>query len=424
MKWMQRVPNVDAAWLRMDRPNNPMMITGVIRLQGPVRWGRMEALIRGRLWNLYPRFRWLIGHRGPFGVPWWVEPDEPAMTKHIVRVCLEGGADAERAFIDQMLSTPLDPTEHVWQFHFVDLPDGSGLMLLRIHHVVADGMSLAQLFLELGDADLSERQGRTPEAMQVGSGFRERLKLVGRSTAELARLVTLPGEPDLGLKVPLGEAKSAVFLQPIPLDEVKAVARREGGTVNDVVLSVVAAGVRRHLLEAGVKPRPLRTFVPFNLRPVDPEVRYELGNRFGLVLSHLPVDATSWTERIRRIRKSMKRIKRGVQPLATYGALQLTGLTPLPLEKLVMALFGPKATLIVTNVPGPTRHLQMADHKVEDVMFWVPQSANLGFGVSILSYAGMVRIGIAVDKGCVPEPDAMAGHFHDAWLALKAGEAA
>ena len=77
-----------------------------------------------------------------------------------------------------------------------------------------------------------------------------------------------------------------------------------------------------------------------------------------------------------------------------------------------MSIFGAKATAVMTNVPGPRETIYMAGAPIREIMFWVPQSGRLGLGVSILSYAGNVTIGVATDVGLVPDPDQIIAGFN------------
>ena len=80
-------------------------------------------------------------------------------------------------------------------------------------------------------------------------------------------------------------------------------------------------------------------------------------------------------------------------------------MAPVEVEQLGLRFFGRKATVVLTNVPGPREPLYMAGRKVDKIMFWVPQSGHMGLGISILSYAGGVMLGIATDAGLVPDPE-------------------
>ena len=75
---------------------------------------------------------------------------------------------------------------------------------------------------------------------------------------------------------------------------------------------------------------------------------------------------------------------------------------------------------MLTNVPGPREPLYLAGRKIDKVMFWVPQSGRLGLGVSILSYAGGVMLGVATDEGLVPDPEKIVGEFEKEFRALRA----
>ena len=84
-----------------------------------------------------------------------------------------------------------------------------------------------------------------------------------------------------------------------------------------------------------------------------------------------------------------------------------------------MRFFGSKATAVLTNVPGPRQPLYLAGRKIGRVMFWVPQSGHLGLGVSIISYAGGVMLGVATDAGLVPDPEKIVDAFKVEFEAMR-----
>jgi hypothetical protein len=95
------------------------------------------------------------------------------------------------------------------------------------------------------------------------------------------------------------------------------------------------------------------------------------------------------------------------------------GLAPVQVEQVGLRFFGSKATAVLTNVPGPRQPLYMAGRKIDKVMFWVPQSGHMGLGISILSYAGGVMLGIATDAGLVPDPERIVDGFKVEFEALR-----
>jgi hypothetical protein len=155
----------------------------------------------------------------------------------------------------------------------------------------------------------------------------------------------------------------------------------------------------------------LRAVVPVNLRPESEIVK--LGNRFGLVFLALPVGIEDHGERLQELKRRMDAIKNSSEPMVIYALLNAVGLAGPEVEKIALQIFGSKATGVMTNVPGPRKEIYLAGKAMRSMMFWVPQSAKLGLGVSILSYAGQVRLGVATDAGLVPDPDTIIADFQE-----------
>jgi hypothetical protein len=153
----------------------------------------------------------------------------------------------------------------------------------------------------------------------------------------------------------------------------------------------------------------LRAVVPVNLRPESEIVK--LGNRFGLVFLALPVGIEDRGERLRELKRRMDAIKGSSEPMVIYAILNAVGMAGPEVEKIALQIFGSKATGVMTNVPGPREEIYLAGKAMRSMMFWVPQSAKLGLGVSILSYAGQVRLGVVTDSGLVPDPESIIDAF-------------
>jgi len=156
--------------------------------------------------------------------------------------------------------------------------------------------------------------------------------------------------------------------------------------------------------------------VPVNLRP--PGDAGLLG-KFGMVFLPLPVGGRSALDRLHLTKRRMDAIKRSPEALVFFGLLNLFGVTPARVEGPVVDLFGSKATAVMTNVAGPKDLLYMAGRRIEDMMFWVPQSGRLGMGVSILSYNGNVTLGVITDAGLVPDPETITAAFEREFERLR-----
>jgi len=235
----------------------------------------------------------------------------------------------------------------------------------------------------------------------------------------LGRMLLLPPDPETVFRGKLGRRKRAAWSEPIPLDDVKAIGKALGGTVNDVLVTVATGALRRYMQKHGhsVGGVTIRASVPVNLRPLDQA--HQLGNAFGLVFLGLPIGIADPVRRLRAIKKDMDGLKNSPEALVAFGVLSLMGLAPVEVEQLGLKFFGSKATAVLTNVPGPRDHLYLAGRRINKVMFWVPQSGHLGLGISILSYAGGVMLGIATDARLVPDPENIVANFKVEFAAMR-----
>jgi hypothetical protein len=149
--------------------------------------------------------------------------------------------------------------------------------------------------------------------------------------------------------------------------------------------------------------------VPVNLRPE--HKAHQLGNRFGLVPLVLPIGIANPLERLYAVRERMLELKGSFQPVLAFGILAVAGLLVKPVQDAMLGLFAKKTTAVMTNVPGPGRALKFCGSDLERVMFWVPQSGEIGVGVSVLAYAGEVQFGLIASQALVPDPQAVIDQF-------------
>lgn len=450
--------NVDAAWLQMEDPTNLMMVTGVMILDAPVDFERLKQLAAARL-LAFDRFTQRVVQSAlPLRNPRW-EPDPNFnLDAHMHRLALPEPGDQEtlQALISDLMSMPLDFSKPLWQFHLVENVGSGCALVSRIHHCVGDGTALVRVLLSLLDTEpdapllplppSSRRRARRhllsrflqPTEAVVNAGMKVADTLLHESmetllypthAADLARIATkgasalgklllMPPDPPTPFKGRLGVQKRAAWSAPIPLADVKAVGRAFGATVNDVLLTAMTGALRRYLIRRGtnVEELNIRAVVPVDLRPKGHE--HELGNQFGLVFLALPMGIADPRARLLELRRRMNAIKESPEAVIAFGILNMIGMSPKEIVDQVVTIFAAKATAVMTNVPGPQRPLYVAGRRLENVVFWVPQSGRLGLGVSIMSYNGQVTLGVATDAGLVPDPDGIIAGFHEEFDAL------
>ena len=231
------------------------------------------------------------------------------------------------------------------------------------------------------------------------------------ATRAFGKLLLTPPERKTSLKGRTRVPKRAAWSSSVELADIKAIGRLMNGTVNDVLLAAVAGGLRRYLAARGeaTDGLNLRAMVPVSLRP--PEAADTLGNYFGLIILSLPVGIVDPMRRLAVLKRRMDKIKGTPEALVAYGILNVIGASPVTIEKAMMAFFGAKISAVMTNVPGPSEQLYFVGVPLRGLMFWVPTPAQLGLGISIISYAGKVLVGFATDASLAPNPKEIVAGF-------------
>ncbi len=433
---------VDSAWLRMDRPGNLLVVNAVFWTSEPADLDVLRAVIEERMINRFPRFRQYPGSSSvPLGRADWVDDEDFDADRHYQFVTLpEPSGDAElQAYVSSHSGIPLDPTRPLWEVHFISgFRDGSALFF-RIHHAIADGISLTRVMLSLTDdgpqdvftevtdpSAAKSLMGATGWALSAGMGLaRHPSRLVGltritlRDSARLIHLATLPTKPKSVLSGAVQETKLVRWTPPIPLPDIKAIGRHTATTVNDVLLAALAGALGDYLVERGTPLPDVRVLVPVNLRPLDGPLRPELGNEFGFYFVDLPTGPMEPDERLQEMHRRVESIKGSPEALVAYGVLAGLGASPKPVEDLGVAFFGSKGAGVVTNVPGPKEPVYLAGARVDGMVGWVPRAGDMGFGVSIFSYAGQVTIGFSTDAHLMPDPERLQALVLDQVAAMR-----
>ncbi len=445
---MKKMSGADTAWLRMEHPTNLMMISAILVLDGPVEYARLRRVLENRLLR-FRRFRQrIVEKKGPFGRAGWEDDPRFDMGWHLKRLRLpEPGTEAQfKAVVDELVSTPLDFARPLWQFHLVENVEGGSAVVCRLHHCIADGIALIRVLLSFTDE--TPEGGPEGSALEQTNGASEHLepsppatrprrnllaktweagknlaadparlaeaaKMGARVAKSLGTLIARRRDPPTALRGRLGVAKRCAWSGPVALADVKAIGRAAGGTVNDVLLTAVTGALRRYLAGRGEDvPADLniRAAVPVNLRP--PGAPLSMGNFFGLFFLSLPIGLESPAARLRELKRRMDAMKESPEAVVVLGILEVAGRTSHLIEEGLVRFLARKITAVATNVPGPREERYLAGAALRYAIPWVPQAGRVGLGISIISYAGEVRLGIAADAGLVPDPAAIIEHFH------------
>jgi diacylglycerol O-acyltransferase len=428
----ERMSGVDAAWLHMDRHENTADVVAMMTFDDRVPPKAVRALVEEKLLG-HARFRQRIVPQGPLGLAAWEDDPSFALPRHLERRTLaRGGTRALQAFAGAVATERLDPAHPLWKMFLVDGFGAGSAIIAKLHHCIADGFALVGLLLSLAD-ELAREEGaphRPPTfedlrpAGDLAAAVRRAildpahaLDLAERGAAfarSLARMAILPPDPATVLRRPLTGRRKTAFSKPLPLGALRMRARELHVTVNDLLVAALTGALRTFLSVSGeqVDAFDVRALVPVNLRDRLPgQLDGAMGNCFGLVFLALPVRAQTPSERLALVRERMEALKRSPDAVVTFAVLDAIGHLPGPLEFVVTEFFSRKASLVVTNVPGPRARLHLVGHEIDRIMFNVPHPATLGLGISILSYAGEVRIGARADVAVMPDPASFVAGF-------------
>ncbi len=449
---------IDTAWLRTDRPTNPMVIAGLLLTDARLPFERFRQVIETGFLS-HRRFRERVVFDGDSA--YW-EPDPNFdLSFHVRRTALPRPAGRRELveLLGDLISSPLDRARPLWQYQLVERYGHGSAIVARIHHCYADGVMMMKVLRSMtaekgAQPVLAEEAAEAPHAdlLQalfgpLGKVLSETLRIGGGLTgasfdalrhpthglgyarrgihlgAEAARLALMPADSATRLKGEPRGVKRAAWTERIPLSEVKALAHATGCSINDVLMCCAAGALRGHLLDKGdsVEGVELRALVPVDMRGEDRGGPF--GNYFGGVFVQLPLGIDNPMERLYELKRRMAELKGSAEPLFTLGLLAAVGMGPRALQQEVIDILASRCSLVLTNVPGPQRPLYMAGRRLREIVFWVPQSGAIGLGISLLSYDDGVQCGVVADKSLVEDPDDIARRFRSQfeqllWIAL------
>jgi diacylglycerol O-acyltransferase len=377
---------------------------------------------------------------GGFAWPQWIPDEHFEIRNHLINVALPApGGRAELCdFTADFYSHRLDRTRPLWEMALVEgLEDGGWALAFKMHHCLVDGVGSVGVVGALLDAERSPGERPRPARISAdgGASLRRHRRVLpqpvvqaaytGVHAAEagahalmhpreaLARSLSvtellirdeLIGAPRCSLNVPIGSSRRFAVVN-VPLDELKAIRRALGGSVNDVVLAACTTGLRKLLIARGeeLPPQGLRAMVPMNLRQTSDHVA--LGNRVSSLFVELPVAEPSARVRYRKIAARTARLKSSAAGMGASTALDLAALAP-PVLHAVLArtlyldrLFN----VTITNVPGSPQPLYAFGAQLREIQPVVPLAADHTVGIAIFSYNGLVTFGVIADSETTPD---------------------
>ena len=440
-----RLSALDASFLHQEKQASHMHVGALVTFEGPApSRDEMYDHMQSRL-HLVPRYRQKLAFpRLEMGRPFWVDDPQFNLDYHVRQTALPapGSQEQLRHLLGRIFSQRLDRSKPLWELWVVHgLEEGHFALISKTHHALVDGVSGVDISTVLFDLaptpaelDGESRWTPMPEPSQVdlvAEGIKDLVKapagLAGRAIGALShpgRTATdvrealegvgevawaaLNPAPQTPLNVPIGPHRRVWWVRS-RLQDFKHIKNGLGGTVNDVVLAVVAGALGKWLRSRGVRTAgtELRALVPVSIRSDDE--RGALGNRIAAMRGPLPVYAEDPVERLRIVREAMGHLKDSKQAL---GAEVIAGVQdfapPTLLAQASRLNFSTRLfNLIVTNVPGPQFPLYLLGREMLELvpMAFLPEDHAVA--IAIMSYNGKVDFGLLGDYDAMPDIDVL-----------------
>jgi diacylglycerol O-acyltransferase / wax synthase len=444
---LDRLTSIDASFLHQEGPTSHMHIGGVLIFEGPPpAFEDFLDHVRGRL-HLVPRYRQKLA-TPPLesGRPLWVDDPTFNLEYHVRNTALPAPGTEQQLMrlAARIASQQLDRAKPLWEFWLVEGLQGNRFALIsKTHHSLVDGISGVDLATVLFDlepepapvpADLEQWQPRPePSAAELvlagirgtaatGAGLAERaISAALRPSSSFGQLrdavegvgeivwATLNPAPETPLNVEIGPHRRYTVVRQ-QLADYKFVKNGLGGTVNDVVLTVVSGALARWLRSRGVRTEGLemRALVPVSVRTQDQHGT--LGNRLTVMRGPLPVYIGDPVARLRFVKRAMDGLKESKQAVGAATLAAVNNLAPPTILAQASRLnFSTRLfNLIVTNIPGPQLPLYVLGHRLEDLfpVAFLPRGHALA--VAIMSYDGRMEYGLLGDYDAMPDIDVVA----------------
>jgi WS/DGAT/MGAT family acyltransferase len=442
-----RLTGLDSSFLHLERDSAHMHVAGCMIFEGEApAYDELVAQIAGRL-HLVPRYRQRLAFV-PFGQgrPVWVDDPHFNIAFHVRHTALPNpGGDAQlRRLAGRVFSQALDRSRPLWEIWLVEgLSDERFALLSKTHHALVDGVSGVDIATVLFDTSPDPMPVAPPESewvprplpsgaqlladalleratvpAEIARGIRATLRGPRMVAARLARAAGgmtamaragLQAAPHSTLNVRIGPHRRFTWVRG-DLPQFKAIKNALGGTVNDVVLAVVAGALGRYLRMHGevTEGTVLRAMVPISVR-ADVE-RGALGNRVAAMWAPLPIGLTDPVQRLLTISRDMDGLKESGQAVGAQVLTELSGFAPPTIMAQAARLQARQRlfNLVVTNVPGPQFPLYLLGRELDALFPMVPLAENQALGIAIMSYNGQVNFGLNADYDAMPDLEALA----------------
>ncbi|MCG8916127.1 wax ester/triacylglycerol synthase family O-acyltransferase [Actinokineospora sp. PR83] len=450
-----RLSALDASFLYLEDPVTPMHVGGVAVFRRPrsgFSYAQLVTLVEQRL-ALVPRYRQkVVGVPGHLARPVWVDDPDFDVAYHVRRSALPRPGSDEQLFdlVGRLLARPLDQNRPLWEMYLVEgLAGGHVALVTKTHQALVDGVrtiDFGQVILDAApqapeehaeEPWLPRREPGGPRLLldavfetvrrprelveNVRSAVTDAVATTQKVAGAVETLVSAIGiaarpAPSGPLNATVGKARLFAVAR-ARLADLRGVRAVHGGTVNDVILTVVAGALRSWLLSRGeqiTSSTVVRALVPLAVRDEvgDGTVPGMLGNQVTAQLVDLPVGEPNPFVRLHHVSHALRAHNDSVRSVAASALLRVGGFAPPTLHSLgarAAASFSQRIfNLVVTNVPGPQIPLYAGTARMTEMFPVMPLNKHQALAIGVTSYDGGVYFGLTGDRSAMSDVDVLA----------------
>ena len=455
----RRLSLEDAGFLYLEKPTAPLHVGSLGIYEGTIPFDALVSHMESRMHTI-PRYRQRVTFVPlNLGHPTWEDDPNFDIRRHIRRIRPRGRVDDARlAEIAAKTFAPgMDRTKPLWDITLIEgLTEGRSALVARAHHCMVDGVSGVELLVALLDLTPEPREVEPPTEQwvpqpapapadmmsdavwdwlyqQVGTWSdlqlmlldpqegRRRLGIMARSFQKVARFFLTP-VPPTSFNAPVSPQRALAWTE-MPFADLRAIRGALGGTVNDVVLAILAGGLARYIGSHSVDgvASELRVLIPVNVRRENEQG--SLGNRVSFMVAGLPLGMPDPIQRFSAIRMQVQELKDAKQAEGLDMVAQLLGQVPPPLAPAAASTLATfpftLSNLVCTNVPGPMVPVYCVGHRMLAHYPLAPLSFDLGVNVGVMSYDQRMFWGLMANAATMPDPDRLARNLDEAFLELR-----
>lgn len=454
----RRLSAQDAAFLYFEREEAPMHIGSVAVFEGEVPFDKYVQNIESKL-HLIPRYRQRVIDAPLHAYhPTWEWDPEFDISQHVKQVQIDPpGTEAQLSELAaRLFAGRLSRAKPLWEMYLVQgLEGGRSAAVSKVHHCLVDGVSGIELLMVVLDVSANPAPPPPPaepyapgpipgaagrlfeafwdslaEAVETGAEFQRQLldgleRGAGARNVSRALEVATPYFLSPMTRAPFngpfsGERRLA--WSDYSFAEVRAIRANCGGTVNDVVLSVLGGALSRYLEMHGenTNGRTMRVLTPVNVRREDE--RASMGNRISMLLVEVPVGVRDPIERLKLVNERTEALKRANVADGLEILSRLLGNIPSPLQAVLGSLPAPPNTLgnmVCTNVPGPMIPLYSVGHRMVAHYPLLPIAWQMGIGCGVTSYNQRLYFGLMADAKAAPDVDRLKDFLDQSYVEMR-----